>query len=146
MGDRFLSSAGAGGNCARSMRLPDPSPALDRNCAPMGPEILSSTGAGVWRKAPMAFPGSSFVLDKCQSASNCKSLFRCKIPWPFFSRKPPALTSIYRRKSTIDPEIMSINVCQRPIFCDFPSVSAEILTAPLQIGTWNMGFLAIFPG
>ena len=25
----------------------------------MGPEILSSTGAGVWRKAPMAFPDSS---------------------------------------------------------------------------------------
>ena len=37
------------------MRLPNPSPVLDRNRAPMGPEILSSTGAGVWRKAPMAF-------------------------------------------------------------------------------------------
>ena len=44
--DRFLSSAGAGGNCARPMRLPDPSPVLDKNRAPMGPEILSSTGAG----------------------------------------------------------------------------------------------------
>ena len=40
MGDRFLSSGGAGGNCARHMNLPDPSPALDKNCAPMGPEIL----------------------------------------------------------------------------------------------------------
>ena len=50
------------------MRLPDPSPALDKDCAPMGPEILSSTGAGVWRKAPMAFPDSSSVLDKFQSA------------------------------------------------------------------------------
>ena len=30
----------------------------------MGPKILSSTGAGVWRKAPMAFPDSSSVLDK----------------------------------------------------------------------------------
>ena len=68
VGDRFLSSAGAGGNCARSMRLPDPSPVLDKNRAPMGPEILSSTGAGVWRKAPMAFPASSSVLDKFQSA------------------------------------------------------------------------------
>ena len=48
MGDRFLSSAGAGGNCARPMRLPDPSPVLDKNRAPMGPEILSSVGAGVW--------------------------------------------------------------------------------------------------
>ena len=63
MGDRFLSSAGAGGNCARPMRLPDPSPLLDKNRAPMGPEILSSTGTGVWRKAPMAFPHSSSVLD-----------------------------------------------------------------------------------
>ena len=68
MGDRFLSSAGARGNCARSMRLPDPSPVLDKICAPMGPKILSSTGAGVWRKAPMAFPDSSSVLDKFQSA------------------------------------------------------------------------------
>ena len=68
MGDRFLSSAGTGKNCARPMRLPDPSPVLDKNRAPMGPEILSSTGAGVWRKAPMAFPDSSSVLDKFQSA------------------------------------------------------------------------------
>ena len=64
MGDRFLSSAGTGGNCVRSMRLPDPSPVLDKNCAPMGPEILSSTGAGVWRKASMAFPDSSSDPDK----------------------------------------------------------------------------------
>ena len=34
----------------------------------MGPEILSSTGAGVWRKAPMAFPDSGSVLDKSRSA------------------------------------------------------------------------------
>ena len=35
----------------------------------------------------------------------------CKIPWPFFSRKPPALTSINRRKPVINPEIASMNVC-----------------------------------
>ena len=52
LGDRFLSSVGAGGNCARPLRLPDPSPVLDKNREPMGTEILSSTGAGVWRKAP----------------------------------------------------------------------------------------------
>ena len=46
------------------MRFPDRSPVLDKNRAPMGPEILSSTGAGAWRKAPMAFPDSSSVLDK----------------------------------------------------------------------------------
>ena len=51
------------------MRLPDPSPVLDKNRAPMGPEILSSTGAGVWRKAPMGFSDSSSVLDKFQSAN-----------------------------------------------------------------------------
>ena len=50
------------------MRVPNPSPVLDKNCAPMGPEILSSTGAAVWRKAPKAFPHSSSVLDKFQSA------------------------------------------------------------------------------
>ena len=68
VGDRFLSSAGTGGNCALSMRLRDPSPVLDKNRAPIGPEILSNTGAGVWRKAPMAFLSSSSVLDKFQSA------------------------------------------------------------------------------
>ena len=62
-------SAGAGGNCARPMRLSDPSPVLDKNRAPMGPEILSSTGAGVWRRPPMVFPDSSSVLDKFQSAN-----------------------------------------------------------------------------
>ena len=44
-----------------------PSPILDKNRAPMGPEISSSTEAGVWRKAPTAFPDSSSVLDKFQS-------------------------------------------------------------------------------
>ena len=66
-----------------------------------------------------------------------KSL-RCEIAWSFFSRKPPALTSISRRKSAIHPAIASINVCQRyppccalwgfpmgydnplPLFCAFP--------------------------
>ena len=67
-GDRFLSSAGTGKNCALSMRFPDRSPVLDENRAPMGPEILSSTGAGVCRKAPKTFPDSSSVLDKFQSA------------------------------------------------------------------------------
>ena len=61
-----------GGDCARPMRLPDPSPVLDKNRAPMGSEILSSTGAGVWRKAPMAFPDSSPALDKFQSECKCK--------------------------------------------------------------------------
>ena len=51
------------------MRLPDPSPVLDKNRAPMGPEILSSTGAGFWRKAPMGFPDSSSVLDNFKIAN-----------------------------------------------------------------------------
>ena len=50
------------------MRVAKCSPVLDKNLAPMGPEILSNTRAGVWRKAPKAFPDSSSVLDKFQSA------------------------------------------------------------------------------
>ena len=46
LGDQFLSSAGAGGNCACPMRLQDPSPVLEKNHAPTRPEIISSTGAG----------------------------------------------------------------------------------------------------
>ena len=68
MRDWFLSSACTGKNCALPMRVPNRSPMLDKNRAPMGPGILSSTGAGVWGKAPMAFPTSSSVLDKFQSA------------------------------------------------------------------------------
>ena len=52
-----------------SIRFPDPSPVLAKNRAPMGAEILSSTGAGVWRKAPKAFPDSSSVLDQFQYCS-----------------------------------------------------------------------------
>ena len=66
MGGQFLSSAGTGKTL--SMRFPDRSPVLDKNRATMGPEILSSTGAGVWRKAPMAVPDSRSVLHKFQSA------------------------------------------------------------------------------
>ena len=68
LGDRFLSSAGAGGNCALPARVPNCSPVLDKILALIGPEILSSAGRGVWRKAPVAFPDSSSVLDKFLSA------------------------------------------------------------------------------
>ena len=65
----------------------------------------------------------------------------CKIPWPFFSRKPPALTSIGRRISVINPEIASINVCEHPIFCDFPSFFMEIHTAsPLKLAPTMWAF------
>ena len=84
LGDQFLSSAGAGENCAHPTRLPDTSPVLDKNGAPMGPEILSSTGAGVWRKAPMAFPDSNSALDKFQSAMFC---------WGIQSKKTSAKSS-----------------------------------------------------
>ena len=69
MEDQFLSSAGAGKSCALSTRVPDPSPVLDKNRALMGPEILYSFGAGVWRKAPKVFPDSCSALDKRQSAN-----------------------------------------------------------------------------
>ena len=72
------------------MRLPDPSPALDKNHAPMGPEILSSTGAGVWRKAPMAFPDSSSVLDKFQSAKSASPISRvCPVNQVFLGKSAP---------------------------------------------------------
>ena len=73
-----------GRNCALSMRFPDRTPVLDKNRAPIGPEILSSTGAGAWRRVPMAFPDSSSVLinfslrfkkDSVHSASHCFGKF-----------------------------------------------------------------------
>ena len=66
------------------MRVPDPSPVLDKNRARMGPEIISSTGAGIWRKAPKAFPDSNSVLDKFQSAIFCAIAdYRCYTPISF---------------------------------------------------------------
>ena len=61
-------SAGAGRSSALPMRMQDPSPPLDQNLAPMDEESLYNTGARVWRKAPGAFPDSSSVLDKFESA------------------------------------------------------------------------------
>ena len=51
------------------IRMPNPSPTLDKNLASMGPEILSSIGVGVWRKASEAFPDSNTTLDTCRSAN-----------------------------------------------------------------------------
>ena len=51
----------------------------------MGPEILSSTGAGVWREAPMAFQDSSSVLDKFQSAKFCDDEIAELVPSNIFS-------------------------------------------------------------
>ena len=50
------------------MRVPNPSPVLDKNRAPMGPEMLSCTGAGLWRKAPKRFPDSSSALETFEFA------------------------------------------------------------------------------
>ena len=47
--DWFLSSVGTGRNCALPMKLPNLSPVLHENCAPMGdqgPEILSNAVSG----------------------------------------------------------------------------------------------------
>ena len=57
---------GVGRSCVLPMRVPHPSPTLDKNLASMGPGILSSIGAGVWRKAPEAFPDANTTLDTCQ--------------------------------------------------------------------------------
>ena len=67
MGDRLLSNAGTGKNGDLPMRVPNCSPVLDKILAPIGPEMLSSTGAQVWRKGPIAFPDAMYVLDKFQS-------------------------------------------------------------------------------
>ena len=48
--------------------MPNPGPTLDKNLASMGPEILSSVGVGVGRKAPEASPDSNTTLDTFQSA------------------------------------------------------------------------------
>ena len=68
LGDRFLSSVGVGKSCVLPIRVPNPSPTLDKNLASLGPGIFSSIGVGVWRRAPEAFPGSNTTLDTFQFA------------------------------------------------------------------------------
>ena len=84
VGDRFLSSAGIGKNCALPMRLPNP-----KSCT-HGSRNFISTGSGVWRKAPVAFPDPSSVLDKFQSAIlaslACGALSaKCAVQYPYHS-------------------------------------------------------------
>ena len=72
--------------------------------------------------------------------------FRCKIPWPLFSRKHPALTSINRRKSAINPEIASINVCWGPILCDFHSFFCGNPHCPPSNRHLQYGLFGTIPG
>ena len=69
MGNRCLSSAGVGKSCALPLRVPNPTSALDKNLASVGPGILSSIGVGVWRNRSGALPDSNTMLDKFQSAN-----------------------------------------------------------------------------
>ena len=51
------------------MRLPNTSPILDDNRAPMDPDNLSSTRAGVWKRPPRHFQTPVlYSLDGFQSA------------------------------------------------------------------------------
>ena len=94
---------------------------------------------------PAPFERQKFIAKLHANLNFQACIFRCKIPWPAFSRRPPALTSINRRNRPSTPKLRLLTFVNRPIFCGFPSVSAEILTAPLQIGTRNMGFSEQFP-
>ena len=61
------------------MRLPIPSLVLDINLAPMGPGILSSSGAVVWRKGPGACPDCNSVLDAFQEVAMPISILEAEI-------------------------------------------------------------------
>ena len=60
------------------MRVPNPPRAGQKSCT-MGPTILSGTGAGVCRKAPMALPDSSSVLDNFQISEQIIAYFQQKL-------------------------------------------------------------------
>ena len=65
-GDRFLSSAGTGKNCVLSMRVPNPSPVLDNECAPMGPEI-SRLGSGGRLLKHFQTPILYWIISVCEN-------------------------------------------------------------------------------
>ena len=68
----------------------------------MGPEISSSTGAGVWRTAPGAFPDSNAVLDKFQwpgvrkTGWFTKRVVLADVPWP-----PKTGTRVQKNGTTV---------------------------------------------
>ena len=76
MGARFLSSVGAERSSALPMRVPNCSPGLHANLAPMGPGILS---------APRALPRSNSVLDKFQPAIQEQSIASPDFPRRFWA-------------------------------------------------------------
>ena len=46
------------------MMVPNSNPILHKHHAPMGPQSISSTGAGDWMKAPVRFPDGISMLDE----------------------------------------------------------------------------------
>ena len=102
MRNHFLSSTGVGKSCVLLIRVPNPSPTLDKNLASMGPGILSSVGVGVSEKAPEAFPDSNTTLDTFQSARDVDgdalhNLNSCRFGCGFFaySWKLPAYSGAF---------------------------------------------------
>ena len=65
---------------------------------------------------PMGSERSRHDLDLTTGISGLNGVdyIGCKISWPFFVQKPPALTSIDRRKSVINHEIASNSLA---LFC-----------------------------
>ena len=55
------------------MKVSNPSTILDKNCAPMGPDILSSAGAGVWRNRSGASSDSNSILNEFLSVNAAPS-------------------------------------------------------------------------
>ena len=68
----LLSSAGAGRNCARPVRLPDHSPALSKIVHPWVQKFYPVLGLGSGEKHLWHFHLSSSVLDKFQSAKKIR--------------------------------------------------------------------------
>ena len=119
---RFLSSAGAERNCALPMRLPHPSPILNKNRAPMGSESLSSTQAGVWRKWAL-FRNTQPVQIVWKHWQYTFNLYR-RTP-PICNAVPCWLLSLEERET---PQHTSNLYCNTPPIYTTVRLLAEIIT------------------
>ena len=116
-----------------------------KNSAPIGPDVSSSAGAGVWTKAPGAYPDSSPLLDQFLSAiirPRCVRAYWAQTPRtsPSNPPRPPLLRGRFGIDSALIRHWFDIDVLIWPYF-DAKSSPEE--GRARRIRAWGPGGLCL---